>query len=83
MYHVDQIDRKDVRFQFYGPIRICLLCGAFHEDQGRRHNAGMRLVEKFGWDVARIVLGHRQVSTTRIYALDDVKKAAEGIAKAC
>ncbi len=46
-----------------------------------RHNAATRLVEQFGWDVARIVLGHRQVSTTRIYALDDVKKAAEAMAK--
>lgn len=47
-----------------------------------RHNAATRLVEQFGWDVARIVLGHRQVSTTRIYALDDIKKAAEAMAKA-
>lgn len=46
-----------------------------------RHNAATRLVEQFGWDVARIVLGHREVSTTRIYALDDIKKAAEAMAK--
>jgi hypothetical protein len=38
-------------------------------------------IEQVGWDGARIMLGHRQVSTTRIYALDYVKKAAEAMAK--
>jgi hypothetical protein len=36
-------------------------------------------VQQFGWDVARLVLGHRQISMTRVYALDDVKKAADAI----
>ncbi|MES2342344.1 MAG: tyrosine-type recombinase/integrase [Pseudomonadota bacterium] len=46
-----------------------------------RHNAGTRLVEQWGWDVARIVLGHATVQTTAIYALDDLRKAAEAIRK--
>lgn len=37
-----------------------------------RHNAATRLVEVFGWDVARLVLGHSTVSTTRIYAADNL-----------
>lgn len=47
-----------------------------------RHNAATRLVQQFGWDIARMVLGHRQISTTQIYALDDIKKAAEAMSKA-
>lgn len=42
-----------------------------------RHNAATRLVAEFGWDVARIVLGHHSVSMTRRYALDDLRKAVE------
>jgi integrase len=44
-----------------------------------RHNAATRLAQQFGWDVARIVLGHRHVDTTRIYALDDLEKAARAM----
>lgn len=44
-----------------------------------RHNAATRLVAQFGWDVARIVLGHTTLSTTARYALDDLAKAAEAI----
>lgn len=44
-----------------------------------RHNAATRLVQQFGWDVARIVLGHRTVETTRIYAIDDLAQAAEAM----
>ena len=33
-----------------------------------RHNAATHLVKQFGWDVARIVLGHSTVDATRIYA---------------
>lgn len=47
-----------------------------------RHNAATRLVKQFGWDVARIVLGHKTVKMTRIYAKDDVLKAASAIEKA-
>jgi integrase len=45
-----------------------------------RHNAATRLVPQFGRDVARMVLGHRQISRTRVYALDDVRKAADAVA---
>ena len=45
-----------------------------------RHNAATRLVQQFGRDVGRMVLGHRQISMTRVYALDDVRKAADAIA---
>lgn len=47
-----------------------------------RHNAATRLVGQFGWDVARIILGHRHVRTTQIYAVDDLKKAIEAIKRA-
>lgn len=46
-----------------------------------RHSSATLLVEQFGWEVARIVLGHRTVATTRIYAEDDLKKAAEAMGK--
>ena len=37
-------------------------------------------MQQFGRDVARMVPGHRQISMTGVYALDDVKKAADAIA---
>jgi hypothetical protein len=37
-------------------------------------------VQQFGRDVVRMVLGHRQISMTRVYALDDAKKAADAVA---
>jgi integrase len=46
----------------------------FHVNQ-LRHNAATRLVEQFGWDVARLVLGHSSVATTRIYVLDNIDRA--------
>lgn len=46
-----------------------------------RHNACTLIVEQFGWDVARIILGHRTLDTTRIYGEDDIKKAIEAIAR--
>jgi len=44
-----------------------------------RHNAATRLVAQFGWDITRILLGHRHVDVTRIYAEDDLQKAARAI----
>ena len=67
------------------PAERCAACCAaaiphWHPYQ-LRHNAATRLVQQFGWDIARMVLGHRQISMTRVYALDDVKKAADAVAK--
>ena len=44
-----------------------------------RHNSATRLVPLFGWDVARIILGHKSVEMTRVYVADDLKKAAEAV----
>lgn len=44
-----------------------------------RHNAATRIAEQFGWEVARIVLGHRSIDTTRIYAEDSLAKAIEAM----
>lgn len=46
-----------------------------------RHNAATRLVAEFGWDLARIILGHRSVSATRIYAADNLQRALEVMSK--
>jgi integrase len=40
-----------------------------------RHNAASRLTAEFGLDLARIVLGHRNEATTRIYSMPDLSKA--------
>lgn len=47
-----------------------------------RHNAATALVDQFGWEVARIVLGHRSVSVTRRYVEDALTKAAAAIRQA-
>jgi len=46
-----------------------------------RHNAATLLVEQFGWDVARTVLGHASLDATRIYAEDAQRKAKDAIRK--
>lgn len=46
-----------------------------------RHNAATFLVAEFGWDVARVILGHRSLDATRIYGEDNLKRAAEVIAR--
>jgi integrase len=50
-----------------------------------RHNAATRLEREFGrdgWEIARIVLGHKHVSTTRIYVAEDYKKAFHAMERA-
>ncbi|MBN2561057.1 MAG: site-specific integrase [Phycisphaerae bacterium] len=46
-----------------------------------RHNAATTLRREFGIEVARIVLGHRSVSVTEVYAEIDVAKAQEAMSK--
>lgn len=40
-----------------------------------RHNAGTRLRREYGIDMARIILGHRHLKVTELYAEADVAKA--------
>ena len=47
-----------------------------------RHNAGTRLRDQFGPEIARIALGHRHLSTTAIYTLDNLGAAAKAISEA-
>lgn len=47
-----------------------------------RHNAASRLANELGPDVARVVLGHRDLAITRRYVLDDVQKAVDAMEKA-
>jgi integrase len=44
-----------------------------------RHNAATRLTEQFGWEIARVILGHESVETTRIYAADTYRNAARAM----
>lgn len=62
--------------------RACKLNGITHwHPHQLRHNAATRLVDQFGWDVARMILGHRSINVTRIYAEDAIQKAAEVMEK--
>lgn len=47
-----------------------------------RHNAGTRFVREFGWDVARQLLGHKHIQTTRIYADDSPEAVLDAMARA-
>ncbi len=42
-----------------------------------RHNAGTYLRKEFGLEVASIILGHRKVDVTQVYAERDTIKAME------
>jgi integrase len=46
-----------------------------------RHNAGTRLRREFGLEISRILLGHKSVMATQIYAEQDKAAALEVIAK--
>ncbi|MHB1767896.1 MAG: site-specific integrase [Phycisphaerae bacterium] len=46
-----------------------------------RHNAATHLRKEFGIEAARLILGHRSVAVTEIYAELDHQKAADIIAK--
>jgi integrase len=45
-----------------------------------RHTAATQIAAAYGIEVARIVLGHRHIRTTELYAAADLIKAAEAIA---
>lgn len=63
--------------------RACKRAGVPRWSPGQlRHSAATRLAEEFGPEVARIVLGHRELAVTRAYIQDDLRRAAEAIAKA-
>ncbi len=44
-----------------------------------RHTAATELVAQFGWEVGRVILGHRSVDMTREYAEDSQAKAVEAM----
>ncbi len=44
-----------------------------------RHTAATAIAREYGWEVARIFLGHRSIDTTRIYAEDAVDRVAEAV----
>lgn len=47
-----------------------------------RHTAATFLVAEFGWDVARIILGHSSLSVTKVYAEDAHHRAADAMRRA-
>ncbi|MBC8876568.1 MAG: site-specific integrase [Planctomycetes bacterium] len=46
-----------------------------------RHNAGTLLRKEYGAEIARIILGHANLSTTEIYAERDIESAARAMAR--
>jgi len=46
-----------------------------------RHAAATRLVKEFGWEAARLILGHKSFNITAIYAEESLEKTAEIIGK--
>lgn len=58
--------------------RACLRAKVAHWKPGQlRHNAATRLEEQFGLEVARLLLGHKHLQTTKIYARDNLEKAEQ------
>lgn len=47
-----------------------------------RHNAATLIRQRYGVEVARIILGHANIKTTEVYAELDLEKAARAIAQA-
>jgi len=56
--------------------RLCKLAKVPNWTPNRlRHNAATRFRKKYGIEVARVLLGHRKLSTTEIYAEPNARKA--------
>jgi len=56
--------------------RLCKAAGVpFWTPNRLRHNAATRFRKKCGLETARIILGHRKMNTTEIYAEADQQKA--------
>lgn len=80
--------KRQIRERYHTPefckavYRACELAGCEHWSPGQlRHNAASRLEDEFGPDIARKILGHRTLTTTRRYIRDDLRKAAEAMKK--
>lgn len=76
--------RHGYTVQAYGRniARVCKRIGVIPWSPGQlRHNAAERILGEIGWDAARAVLGHRSVSTTRIYADRDDRTASDAAKK--
>ena len=59
-------------------LRAWRLAHRWHPHQ-LKHNAGTAVRREFGVETARVVLGHRRLSTTEIYAEADLERAKEAI----
>ena len=46
-----------------------------------RHNAATRIVNEYGWEIGRLLLGHAHLDTTKIYAEADIEKVLEVVRK--
>lgn len=58
--------------------RLCDVAGVPRWTPNRlRHNAATRYRKKYGLEVARILLGHRKMATTEIYADADSRRATQ------
>lgn len=75
--HAVQYAIRRLKRNWHPPL---VVTEAWHPNQ-LRHAAATRLVAQFGWEVARILLGHRSVDMTRIYAENDMEKAADAARK--
>jgi integrase len=47
-----------------------------------RHLASVNLIRQFGWDVARVILGHTEEEMTRRYGIEDLTAAAKAMGEA-
>jgi integrase len=63
--------------------RACRRAGVPHWHPNQlRHLAATRAVAGHGWEVARLMLGHRSLSVTRVYAEDDLERVARAVREA-
>lgn len=62
--------------------RACVAAGVPHWSPGMlRHTAATMLAAEFGWETARLVLGHSSVNTTRTYVEDHLGRAIDAIGR--
>jgi integrase len=75
-------DRYDVASYRRAIARTCHEAGIpAWNPHGLRHTAATCLRREFGEEVARLVLGHSRLDTTRLYGEADQAKAAEAMGK--
>ena len=68
---------SSLKLSFNSVFASDLACRCKGHPHQLRHNAATRLRKEFGLDVAQVVLGHKRLEVTQVYAERDLDRARD------